>query len=64
MYILCQITPNLQSSLFLNVMVTMDVSNHEQIVLCVRWVSADLDVHEDFIYIYGSAKLIRSILAL
>ena len=27
----------------------MDVSNHEQVVICVRWVSADLDVHEDFV---------------
>ena len=49
MYILCQIASSLQSSLFLTVMETMDVSNHEQVVICVRWVSADLDVHEDFV---------------
>ena len=49
MYILCQITSNLQYSVFLNVMETMDVSNHEQVVICVRWVSANLDVHEDYI---------------
>ena len=28
---------------------TIDVSNHEQVVICVSWVSAYFDVHEDFI---------------
>ena len=27
----------------------MDVLNHEQVVICVWWFSADVDVHEDFI---------------
>ena len=49
--VLRQIASNLQSSPFLTIMVdeTTDVSNHEQVVICVRWVSVDFDVHEDFI---------------
>ena len=27
----------------------MDVLNHEQVVICVWWLSADVDVYEDFI---------------
>lgn len=30
-----------------------DVSNKEQIVICIRWVSSDLEVHEDFIGLYA-----------
>ena len=49
--VLHQIVSSLQSSPFLTVMVdeTTDVSNHEQLVLCVRWVSADYDSQENFI---------------
>ena len=28
---------------------TCDVSNHEQLTLCIRWVDDDYSVHEDFI---------------
>ena len=28
---------------------TVDVSNKEQLVICLRWVDDDLGVHEDFI---------------
>ena len=28
---------------------TTDVSNREQVVVCIRWVSDDFDVQEDFI---------------
>ena len=28
---------------------TADVSNKEQLVICIRWVDDDLDIHEDFI---------------
>jgi len=31
---------------------TTDVSNREQVVLCIRWVSKDFEVHEDFIGLY------------
>lgn len=29
---------------------TTDCSNHEQFVVCLRWVDDDLQVHEDFIF--------------
>ena len=29
-----------------------DLSNHEQFVLCFRWVDHQLDVHEDFVGLY------------
>lgn len=28
---------------------TADISNKEQLVICLRWVDANLEVHEDFI---------------
>ena len=28
---------------------TTDVSNQEQVVICIRWVDTDLEVHEDYI---------------
>ena len=28
---------------------TADVSNKEQVVVCIRWVDEDLNVHEDFV---------------
>ena len=28
---------------------TADVSNNEQLVICIRWVDEDLEVHEDFV---------------
>ena len=31
---------------------TTDVANKEQLVLCLRWVDADLETHEDFIGLY------------
>ena len=49
--ILCKIAGSLQSSPFLTVMIdeTTDISNCEQVVACMRWLSADFDVQEDFI---------------
>ena len=29
-----------------------DISNHEQLVVCLRWVDENLEVHEDFIGLY------------
>ena len=31
---------------------TADKSNREQVVLCLRWVNNDFDVHEEFIGMY------------
>ena len=28
---------------------TTDISNHEQVVVCMRWVSANFEIQEDFI---------------
>ena len=33
-----------------------DMSNREQVVLCLRWVSAEFDVHEEFIGMYMVEK--------
>ena len=49
--VLCQASFNIKSSPFLTVMVdkAMDISNREQVVVCMRWVSANFEVQEDFI---------------
>ena len=31
---------------------TTDVSNNEQLIICIRWVDKDLEVHEEFIGVY------------
>ena len=31
---------------------TADISNKEQLILCIRWVNDDLQAHEDFIGIH------------
>ena len=31
---------------------TTDMSNREQVVLCIRWVTENFEVHEDFIGLY------------
>ena len=53
--VLRDITTSLHSAEFYSIMVdeTTDVSNKEQAVLCFRWVSDDLIVHEDFVGLYG-----------
>ena len=35
---------------------SLDVSNKEQVVFCVRWVDEDLISHEDFIVLYEMEK--------
>ena len=49
--ILRDIASNIRSSVFYTVMAdeTADVSNKEQLVICIRWVDDDLVAHEDFI---------------
>ena len=49
--VLRRITDGIHSSPFLSIMVdeTTDVSNKEQVVVCIRWVDNALQVNEDFI---------------
>ena len=49
--ILREITGNLQSSSFFTVMVdeTTDVSNVEQVVVFLRWVSEGFEIREEFV---------------
>ena len=35
---------------------TSDVSNKEQVVICLRWVGCDFEVHEDFVGLYEVAS--------
>ena len=53
--VLRDIATSLHSAEFYSIMVDemTDVSNKEQAVLCFRWVSDDLIVHEDFVQLYG-----------
>ena len=43
---------------FFTIMVdeTSDVSNKEQVVICLRWVGCDFEVHEDFVGLYEVAS--------
>lgn len=49
--ILREIASNIRSSVFYTIMAdeTADVSNKEQLVICIRWVDENLIAHEDFI---------------
>ena len=53
--VLREITASIHSTPFFIIMVdeTTDVSNREQVVICIRWVSKTFDVHEDFIGLYN-----------
>ena len=57
--ILREISSILRESLFYTVMVdeTTDVSNSEQVVICIRWVSKKFEVHEEFIGLYVVKKI-------
>jgi hypothetical protein len=57
--ILRQIAATLHESQFYTIMVdeTADVSNKEQVVICIRWVSKNFDVHEEFIGLYVVDKI-------
>ena len=45
------VAANIRSAKFYTIMAdeTADVSNTEQLVICIRWVDDDLNIHEDFI---------------
>ena len=52
--VLREIATAIHTAPFFTIMVdeTTDVSNREQVVICIRWVSKNFDVHEDFIGLY------------
>ena len=52
--ILREIAENLQSTPFYTLMVdeTTDISNREQVVLCLRWVDDSFEVHKEFTGLY------------
>ena len=51
---LCKTSQNIQNATFFTTMAdkTADISNKEQLVLCVCWVDENFAVHEDFIAMY------------
>ena len=59
--ILRSIAKNLQSSHAFTIMADecTDISNHEQLVICFRWVDSDHDlkVHEEFVGLYQIADI-------
>ena len=50
----CKTSQNIQNTTFFTIMAdeTADISNKEQLVLCIRWVDENFAVHEDFIAMY------------
>ena len=54
MQVLRDIGKNLHQTPFYAIMAdeTYDVSNHEQLVVCIRWADDAFEVHEDFIGLY------------
>ena len=49
-----KISENIQNATFFTIMAdeTADISNEEQLVVCIRWVDENFAVHEDFIAMY------------
>ena len=49
-----KISQNIQNATFFTIMTdeTADISNKEQLVVCIRWVDENFAVHEDFIAMY------------
>ena len=52
--VLRQVIESISSSPFMSLMVseTTDISNKEQLVMCIRWVNRSLQPHEEFIGLY------------
>ena len=52
--VLRQVIKSISSGPFLSLMVdeTTDISNKEQLVVCIRWVDKGLQPHEEFIGLY------------
>ena len=53
--ILQEITANLQAAKYFAIMADecVDISNCEQLTVCLRWVDNSLEVHEDFLCLYN-----------
>lgn len=53
--VLRDIAENIQGADFFTVMADecADISNHEQLTVCFRWVDSQLEVHEEFIGLYA-----------
>ena len=49
-----QMAANIQNAMFITIMAdeTADISNKEQLVICIRWVDYCFVIHEDFIRMY------------
>ena len=49
-----EISENIQNATFFTIMAdkTVDISNKEQLVVCIRWIDENFAVHEDFIGMY------------
>ena len=58
--VLREITEDLQSSPFLTIMAdeTKDTTNKQQVTLVLRWVTEELEVHEEFLGLYLVEKII------
>lgn len=56
--VLKSIAENMQNSSFFTIMAdeSADVANQEQVVVCIRWIDNNIDVHEDFIGLYPVAR--------
>ena len=52
------VAANIRSAKFYTIMAdeTADVSNTEQLVICIRWVDDDLNIHEDFVGLHPLAQ--------
>ena len=57
--VISEISTLLHGAQFYTVMAdeTTDVSNCEQVTICIRWVSASFEVHEEFIGLYAVRKI-------
>lgn len=49
--VLKSISERMQRSPFFTIMAdeSADISNQEQVVICIRWIDSDLHIHEDFV---------------
>ena len=56
--VLREIATSIRSAAFFTVMVdeTTDISNVEQVVICLRWVTETFEVHEEFVGLYEVAS--------
>lgn len=62
--VLRDVAASLHSSKFFTIMAdeTTDVANQEQVVICLRWVDDDFEIHEEFIGLYKVDSIAASTL--